>query len=168
MIARKKCNHASLLAIKTSLCVAIQTNIGTMVLTQIFRDRFCGFANLSYLCTNGTEKHISKHRQNSVSFHLGRSDSLVDVSWRRPLHDKSRADGRDELDMDATVFSFWHPGSDVPWMAMETDAGAYGRKTKDKRLYECCVPVVCCQPGDTSHRGVFTLCRLKEVRRDIF
>ena len=53
------------------------------------------------------------------------SHVLTDVPRRGPLPHQSCVDGRDGLDMDAALVSFRYLGTDVPWLAMETDAGSH-------------------------------------------
>ena len=77
-----------------------------------------------YLCTNGTEKHTRKRREDCAALYSGWCHFVVDVPWRGLLDNQSCTDGGDGLDMDAALVSFRHLGTDVPWLALEADSGA--------------------------------------------
>jgi len=63
------------------------------------------------------EDHKHDHTGGNIRT-FGWSHTLLDVSWLRHQEHRRCDDEPDELDMDAPLVSFWHPGSGVSRLAM--------------------------------------------------
>ena len=84
--------------------------------------------NFPYLCViiieNNAKKTYHRHPEDCHPTYPRRSDSLLDVQGLRfPAH-PPRADGRDELVVDAPLLPFRHPCAGFQRMAMAANPGA--------------------------------------------
>ena len=79
---------------------------------------------LHYLCTRNED--TKRDIKDTDAAGIRRGHPLLDVPWRGLADYLACDDRRYGLDVDVAQFSIRYPGSDVPWLALVSDAGTRG------------------------------------------
>ena len=119
----------------------------------------------SYLCQLNEDEQY--HIEDSDATGAWRGDTLLDVSRRGLAADYARDDGRDGLDVDVAVVPLRHTGTDVPRMALASDAGTSGRTATHSDEHPRHLPVVCCLAAHSPRGRIYALWRADTLRRRV-